>query len=71
MGVLLPAGLDENGDIIYLYNRPFVEHNIRVFDAEKVKKMVGWDDEKVKRGEPLVPPKPLAGVPSGAQGSCG
>jgi DNA repair photolyase len=71
MGVLLPAGLDENGDIIYLYNRPFVEHNIRVFDVEKVKKMVGWDDERVKRGEPLVPPTPLAGVPSGAQNSCG
>jgi len=53
MGVLIPAGVDDNGDIIYLFNYPFVEHGIKVFDAEKIKRMVGWDDEKVRRGEPL------------------
>jgi len=29
-GALVPSAPDENGDIIYLYNKPFVELNIRV-----------------------------------------
>lgn len=29
-GALVPSAPDENGDVVYLYNKPFIEENIRV-----------------------------------------
>lgn len=35
-GALVPSGIDEDGNVIYLYNRPFIEENRRVGSAAEL-----------------------------------
>ncbi|HML21826.1 MAG TPA: hypothetical protein PKD09_09270 [Aggregatilinea sp.] len=42
-GVLVPAESDDSGDLIYLYNRPYVETGYRVASVDELKAMIGYD----------------------------
>ena len=39
-GALVPSGVDENGDIVYLYNRPYIEEGHRVGSAAELASML-------------------------------
>lgn len=35
-GALVPSNLDDNGDIVYLYNKPFIEDGLRINSANQL-----------------------------------
>jgi hypothetical protein len=42
-GALVPAGSDEEGDIVYLYNLPYVKDGVHVASAEELAELIGVD----------------------------
>lgn len=47
-GALVPAGTDEHGDVIYLYNKPYVELGERVESVVELQQRLAGDKEKLQ-----------------------
>jgi hypothetical protein len=43
-GALVPGGLDEAGDVVYLYNLPFIEEGKRIKDVDELRLMADLKD---------------------------
>ena len=43
-GALVPSGLDESGDVVYLYNAPFIEEGRRVRSVDELRLMADLKD---------------------------
>lgn len=50
-GTLVPSGLDEKGDIIYLYNKPFIETGQKVVTVDELAKNILKKDTELKGDE--------------------
>lgn len=47
-GALVPAGTDEHGDVIYLYNKPYIELGERVESVAELQQRLSSDKEKLR-----------------------
>lgn len=48
-GALVPSGLDDSGDIIYLYNRPFIEQGVKVESVAELSAIL--DQQQARRDD--------------------
>lgn len=52
-GVLVPGSTDENGDIVYIYNKPLVDEDIKVETVEQLKEHMELTEDKKLDGSDL------------------